>query len=219
MSHYQGSACRCLEEAASDDALPAGRSAIAPRPAGSHRANLRLLSSPAPRELRRSGYPRMLDPAALSDHIDALYRAARAMCGSPHDAEDMVQETFAQVLKRPRLIRDGNEIAYLMRALKNTYANRYRTAARRPATRELFEHDAPSVPDPGVNAREIMEAIASAPEPYRDAVIAVDVLGLSYREAARSLGTRETTITTRVHRGRQHIARALTEDTIGPYAA
>ena len=54
-----------------------------------------------------------------------------------------------------------------------------------------------------------MEAIASAPDHYRDAVIAVDLVGLSYREAAHSLGTREATITTRLHRGRQHVAREL----------
>jgi RNA polymerase sigma-70 factor (ECF subfamily) len=40
-------------------------------------------------------------------------------------------------------------------------------------------------------------------------VIAIDLMGLSYREAARSLGTREATITTRLHRGRQHVAREL----------
>ena len=54
-----------------------------------------------------------------------------------------------------------------------------------------------------------MEAIAGAPPQYRDAVIAVDLIGLSYREAARSLRTREATITTRLHRGRQHVARDL----------
>jgi RNA polymerase sigma-70 factor (ECF subfamily) len=58
-----------------------------------------------------------------------------------------------------------------------------------------------------------MEAVASAPPPYRDAVIAVDLVGLSYREAARALPAREATITTRLHRGRQHIARALSEST------
>ena len=54
-----------------------------------------------------------------------------------------------------------------------------------------------------------MQAIASAPAPYRDAVIAVDLVGLSYREAARSLRTREATITSRLYRGRQHVARHL----------
>ena len=66
-------------------------------------------------------------------------------------------------------------------------------------------------------AREIMEAIASAPAAYRDAVIAVDLIGLSYREAADALRTRETTITTRLHRGRQHVATALKRE-LGPAA-
>ena len=151
----------------------------------------------------------VLRPEGLPDHIDRLYRAALALSGSRQDAEDLVQETFANVLKRPRVLRDRNEIGYLMRALKNTQVNRYRTAARRPRTRELLEHDAAPSHDHDIDADEIMRAIASAPAHYRDAVIAVDVLGLSYREAARSLHTREATITTRLHRGRRHVARVL----------
>ena len=152
---------------------------------------------------RRRPRPHLLDPNRLPDYIDRLYRAAWALCGSRHDAEDLVQETFATVLKRRRLLHTDNDIGYLLRALRNTYATRYRTAARRPATRQLFEDET------RINARDIMQAIASAPAPYRDAVIAVDLLGLSYREAARSLHTREATITTRLHRGRQHVAGEL----------
>jgi len=167
----------------------------------------------APSRGARSGFqPQVLDPQALSNHIDPLFRAAWALCGSPHDAEDLVQETFVNVLKRPRVLRDGNELAYLMRALRNTYASRYRKRAQQPREHSLTEDDVPVHDEPGVSAREIMEAIASAPEPYRDAVIAVDVLGLSYREAARSLRTREATITTRVYRGRRHVAEILRSD-------
>jgi RNA polymerase sigma-70 factor (ECF subfamily) len=157
----------------------------------------------------RTDAPRELDPNRLSGYIDPLYRAAWALCGSRHDAEDLVQETFAQVLQRPRWIRNQNEISYLMRALRNTYASRYRAASARAATCELFEDDAVTDDDGSFSAREIMEAIASAPPRYRDALIAIDVLGLSYREAGKSLRTRETTITTRLHRGRQHVARVL----------
>jgi RNA polymerase sigma-70 factor (ECF subfamily) len=159
--------------------------------------------------LQRTDAPRALDPDRLSGYIDPLYRAAWAMCGSRHDAEDLVQETFAQVLQRPRWIRNHNEIGYLMRALRNTYASRYRLASSRSVTRELFEDDAVTGDGDRFSARELMEAIASAPPLYRDAVIAVDLLGLSYREAAKSLRTREATITTRLHRGRQHVALAL----------
>ena len=48
---------------------------------------------------------RPLDPTILPDHIDVLYRAAWALCGSRNEAEDLVQDTFARVLKRPRLLR------------------------------------------------------------------------------------------------------------------
>jgi RNA polymerase sigma-70 factor, ECF subfamily len=156
--------------------------------------------------------PRLLEPERLPDHIDVMYRAARAMCGSRYDAEDLVQETYANVLQRPRWLRQGNELAYLLRALRHTYANGLRKAARRPVTTELLEHQAPAFYGDQGGTQELMEAIASAPAPYRDAVIAVDLVGLSYREAARALRTREATITSRLHRGRQHVARVLLGD-------
>ncbi len=174
-------------------AAPAGQAADSPH------------AHPAPR-------PHALDPDRLPDHIDELYRAAWALCGSRHDAEDLVQETFARVLKRRRWVRDENELGYLLRALRNTYANHHRAAARRPQTRQLFEADARASREDRVSARELMAAIASAPSRYREVVIAVDVLGLSYREAARSLRTREATVTTRLHRGRQHVAHRLMDE-------
>jgi len=155
--------------------------------------------------------PHLLEPDSLSRHIDQLFRAAWALCGSRDDAEDLVQETFVNVLKKPRWLRNRDEIGYLLRALRNTYNSRYRSTASRPRDRQLLETDLLEIEgnESEISAREIMEAIASAPAHYRDAVIAVDLMGLSYREAARSLRTRESTITTRLHRGRQFVARAL----------
>ena len=54
-----------------------------------------------------------------------------------------------------------------------------------------------------------MRTIARLPEDFRLALVAVDVLGLSYREAARALKVREATITTRLFRARGQVARAL----------
>ena len=56
---------------------------------------------------------RQLDPQALGDHMDPLYRAALAMCGSREEAEDLVQETFARVLRRPRTVKGDNDLGYL----------------------------------------------------------------------------------------------------------
>jgi RNA polymerase sigma-70 factor, ECF subfamily len=152
-----------------------------------------------------------LDPNRLAVHADALYRAAWALCGSRHDAEDLVQQTYVNVLARPRRIRE-TELGYLLRALRNTYADRRRVAARRPRTVELQESDAPHHDETPVDPRSIMAAIASAPPPFRDAVVAIDVLGLSYAEAAGHLRVPEATVTTRLYRGRRHVAQRLAED-------
>ncbi|MBV8710919.1 MAG: RNA polymerase sigma factor [Solirubrobacterales bacterium] len=160
-------------------------------------------------ETRPLDLPVLLNPDRLPDHIDALYRAACALCGSRHEAEDLVQETFARVLKRPRFVTRDHELGYLLRALRNTYYSNYRAIARRPASVALVQDVAGAAPDTRFRGSEIMQAVASAPPAYRDAVIAVDILGMSYKEAARALRAREATITTRLHRGRQHLARVL----------
>jgi RNA polymerase sigma-70 factor, ECF subfamily len=165
----------------------------------------------------RMGAERQLDPEALGDHIDRLYRAARSLTGSREDAEDLVQETFARVLRKPRILRSDDDLGYLLRVLRNTFISTRRTAARRPQTGappealELIEDPSATRPEARLEASEVYAAIAALPSDFRDAVVAIDVMGLSYREAASALRVREATITTRLHRGRQRIARSMAE--------
>jgi RNA polymerase sigma-70 factor, ECF subfamily len=163
------------------------------------------------------GPDRQLDPKALGDHIDRLYRAARSLCRSREEAEDLVQETFVRVLQKPRILRSDDDLGYLLRVLRNTFISTRRTAARRPQVTappealEFVEDVSAVQPQARLELEELYAAISELPPDFRDAVMAIDVVGLSYREAARSLRVREATITTRVHRGRQRIARALSE--------
>jgi RNA polymerase sigma-70 factor, ECF subfamily len=159
---------------------------------------------------------RTLDPQSLPQHVDRLYRAAWALCGSREDAEDLVQETFARVLSRPRVLRGDEELYYLMRVLRNTFLTGLRTASRRPVTAAALEDVIAADPRPtsrpeqALEVREIYATIAQLPEDFRLALVAVDVLGLSYREASRSLGVREATLTTRLFRARKQVAARLT---------
>ena len=80
-----------------------------------------------------------LDPQRASDHIDRLFRAAWALCGSREDAEDLVQETYARVLAKPRFLRSEDDLGYLLRTLRNTFLNQKRTQSRRLRTAPLPE--------------------------------------------------------------------------------
>jgi RNA polymerase sigma-70 factor (ECF subfamily) len=158
---------------------------------------------------------RQLDPEALGDHIDRLYRAAWSLCGSREEAEDLVQETFARVLRKPRILRSEDDLGYLLRVLRNTFFSSRRTAARRPQTTalpddlDLVEDRRAIRPEAKIESDELYSAISSLPDDFRDALVAIDVVGLSYREASRALKVPEATITTRLHRARQRVTRTL----------
>src|SRR4029450_2825009 len=158
---------------------------------------------------------RILDPARLGDHLDRLYRAAWAFTGSREDAEDLVQETYARVLGRPRFLRNEDDLGYLLRALRNTFLNVKRSERRRlrpgPLPDELDLVPDPHAPEPeaALEAAEVYAAVAALPGDFRDVLVAVDITGLSYKEAARALRIREGTVTPRLYRARQQVVRRL----------
>jgi RNA polymerase sigma-70 factor, ECF subfamily len=159
---------------------------------------------------------RRLDADRAVEHLPRLYRAARAWTRSREEAEDLVQETYARVLARPRLIRGEDELGYLLRALRNTLISQRRTQQRRPATTELADEAALGTrasddPAQATETRQVYAAIAQLPDEFRDALVAVDVAGLSYAEAARALGVPEGTLTSRLFRARDRVAQRLSE--------
>jgi RNA polymerase sigma-70 factor (ECF subfamily) len=165
-----------------------------------------------------AGREHVLDPETLGDHLDRMFRVAWALCGSREEAEDLVQDTYARVLARPRIVRNEDDLPYLLRVLRNTFISRHRAASRRPAKadfefEELAFPDARRGADPllAVETHEVFDAIAALPTEFRDVIAAIDIAGLSYGEAARALGLREGTVTSRLHRARTRVAAALGE--------
>jgi RNA polymerase sigma-70 factor (ECF subfamily) len=152
--------------------------------------------------------PHVLDANRLGDHLDRLYRAALGLTGSPADAEDLVQDVCVRVLAKPRLVSGDDDLGYLLRVLRNTFISKRRAAARRPATAtapedlERYEANALADPERAFEVRQLYARIAELPEHQRDALVAVDLLGLSYKEAAETLGVPTGTIMSRLFRAR-----------------
>ena len=157
---------------------------------------------------------RTLDPATLGDHIDRLYRAACALTGSRLAADDLVQETYARVLSKPRLLKNDDDIGYLVRTMRNIFLDQRRQATRRatdvtdPEDFERISGVAPS-PAEAVEQRELMDIISGLPEDFRDVLVAVDVVGLTYKETADLVDAPEGTVMSRLYRARKRVIAEL----------
>src|SRR5215207_6038948 len=161
----------------------------------------------------------ILDPARLSAHLPKLTRIATRMTGSREAGEDLVQDTLERVLRSPRRVA-GDEFRYLVRSLRNNHVDRIRADGRRVRTAAMDETLEAVLPAPDHTevqreAREVLAAVAALPDAYRDVVVAVDVTGLSYQEAADALAIPVGTVMSRLYRGRQRVVRAVEQ----PHAA
>lgn len=169
-----------------------------------------------------------------------LQEALRLTHGNESEAEDLVQDTLLKALRHERRggdIRDRSR-RWLLTILTNTYIDRYRRRAVRPAElpyEGLEEVVVPSTGEPAqppvetgagqlaweeqrerfrwVFSDEVLCALARLPEVFRSAVLLTDVEGLSYQEAADRLRIPLGTVMSRIHRGRARMRRALTAGT------
>jgi RNA polymerase sigma-70 factor, ECF subfamily len=119
------------------------------------------------------------------------------------------------VLSRPRLVRNEDDLGYLLGALRNTFLDGKRAERRRlrpaplPDNLDLVQDPHAREPQAALDAGELYRAIAGLPEDFRDVLVAVDVTGLSYKEAARALRIREGTVMSRLYRGRRQVIRRI----------
>lgn len=117
------------------------------------------------------------------------------------------------MLARPRWLRRDDDLGYLLGVLRNTHVSWLRKAGRRP--REVaFDDELPAATpgsslDAALDAHALFAAIARLPDWAREAIVMVDVAGLSYGEAARVLRVKEATVATRLHRARRRVVAEL----------
>jgi RNA polymerase sigma-70 factor, ECF subfamily len=142
------------------------------------------------------------------EHRD-LFGAMCLVTGNRHDAEELTQEAFLRVWERWDLVQGlQNPTGYLYRTAMNAFRMRYRrakTAARRVmhTVWRSDELDAFETRD------ELDRGLRQLTPRQRAAVILVDLLGLSYDEAGRTLHVKAVTVRKLVSQGRLSLRTAI----------
>jgi RNA polymerase sigma-70 factor (ECF subfamily) len=144
--------------------------------------------------------------AQLAELLPRLRRFARVITRNVADADDLVQVAMEKALARAAQWRPGSRLDnWMFGIMKNAWIDEIRSRRRRERVHAPEEAGA-TVGDASAASRDIalsvQAAMARLPEEQRMAIALVLVEGLSYKDAAESLGIPMGTLTSRLARGR-----------------
>ena len=165
---------------------------------------------------------------ALSDQV---YRVARHLVGSPEEAEDLMQETYARAFRSWRSFQPGTNLrAWLLRILTNLNIDRGRKLQRTPDQQPLEEGDYflyNKLEESGdgksdadrvierLSQQDVVQALSDVPHDFRDAIVLVDIGDFTYADAAQILDIPVGTVMSRLHRGRRILKKAMADSAVG----
>lgn len=164
----------------------------------------------------KGGKEALLHPSVqqLSAHVTGLRRYALMLSGNSVDADDLVQETLAKVLVQ---LKSWNEVrdlrSYLFTVLHNVYIDDTRRSARFkhaiPIDDAVSLLSTPATQQKRLEIRDLTIALAKLPLDQRQVVLLVGFEGMSYTEAASTLGIPIGTVMSRLSRGRETLRKLM----------
>jgi len=176
------------------------------------------------------------DPGTVADadferdvlcYLDVVYRVAVGLSRDPHEAEDLVQETFLRAHRAFQRfeLRSHGAKAWLLKILHNVFYSRQEQIRRGPVQLDEigpddFAADAEETPvAPNLVGdlnwdgfdEEIKAAVSSLSPEYRSVLLLWALADMSYKEIAEVLGCAIGTVMSRLSRAREQLNRTLGE--------
>ena len=155
-------------------------------------------------------------------HLDSLYRVALRLTGNAAEADDLVQETMLKAYRAWHQFERGtNAKGWLLTILRHAFINEYRRRTRHPETvdidaiepfsvfQEVQDDDPQGTFFDRIVDDEVLRAIDTLPEQFRETVVLSDVEGMSYEEIARVLEVPVGTVKSRLFRARRMLQQKL----------
>jgi RNA polymerase sigma factor (sigma-70 family) len=154
-------------------------------------------------------------------HLPDALALARWLTGSPHDAEDVVQEASIRAFNAIGSFEGRAPRAWLLSIVRNTCftwlaKNRPKnlvlvgSPADMNETEIVLQEDAGLDPEADLIRKAdtvaIEAAISALPQPYREVLVLHDINDLSYKEIAAMISVPIGTVMSRLSRARRQIA-------------
>lgn len=173
------------------------------------------MREPEPEVVRRAAGGNL---AAFEELVRAsqadLYRFVLHLVADREAAADVTQEAFLRAFRSLRRFRgDAKFTTWLYRIARNCAVDHIRRAARQRRLAERAPGEAVAE-DPSLRLA-LSAAVAGLPPDLREPFVLIEIMGLTYREAAKVLGTFPGTLKSRMHRARHLLIRALGEEQAG----
>jgi len=156
-------------------------------------------------------------------HLDAVYRAAVALCGRRQKADDLVQEAFLKAFERFESFQPGTNCkAWLLQILRNVWIDQLRRKkiagqelplaeqiiAQKSCDNEIVWSNAEDLIE-NFSDEQVIKALSELPEDQRLTLFLIDVEQLSQKDVARITGVATGTVKSRTSRGRAALKERL----------
>ncbi len=154
--------------------------------------------------------------------VSGLYNAAFRLTRNEHEAEDLVQETYAHAFEHASELRSLSATkTWIFRIMYHRFVSLQRAAHARPELKLLGGglEESPAAGEAVLRLERdsiarltrptILRAIERLPQELRTAVVMCDVEGFSYQEIAEIMACPLGTVRSRIARAREHLMRAL----------
>jgi RNA polymerase sigma-70 factor (ECF subfamily) len=149
----------------------------------------------------------------LMTSLKSLRAYAISLTRDIHQAEDLVQETVLKAISKQEKYEAGTNLqAWLFTILRNLFFSAHRTKQREVEDADgVHAATMISIPDQEdrLTVQDLNAALARLPREQREALLLIGGEGLSYEEAAESLGIKVGTIKSRVNRARNRLAELM----------
>jgi len=151
--------------------------------------------------------------------MPAIRRFAYSLTGSPHDADDLLQNTIERVLSRG-VPEDVELVKWAFRVCRNLWIDEYRARKVRHSDQradELLDEqaiDGEKIICDHITLHQVNDALDQLPDDQRSVLALIAVQGMSYKEVAETLSIPMGTVMSRLARARIAISQFLKTSTL-----